>query len=128
MIQYKNSRFDDSIVDAMLVSNALSKQNGSKEKFTITDAIIMSIVHSYYFTGTKCFASNSYFAGRALTTEPTVQKSINKLCDIGFISKKSSYKDGMRHRVLIYNENVVEEFKTKMGDVLLDYDEDEDGD
>ena len=124
--EYTNSRFDDSIVDAMLVSNALNKQNGSKEKFTATDAIIMSIVHSYYYSDTKCFASNKFFAGRALTTEPTIQKAINKLCDLGFISKKSSYKDGIRHRVLIYNEDVVEEFKIKMGDVLLDYDEDED--
>lgn len=127
-IPYKNSRFDDSIVDAMLVSNIINKKNGSKEKFTFADATIMSIVHSYFYSDTRCFASNNYFAGRALTTEPTIQKSINKLCGLGFISRKSSYKDGIRHRVLVYNEDVVEKFKSEMNDVLFDYDDEENHD
>ena len=122
-IPYKNSRFDDSIVDAMLVSNALNKQNGSKEKFTSTDAIIMSIVHEYWYSKGTCAISNNYFAGRALTTEPTIQKSINKLCKLNFISKKIQYINGERHRVIIYNQDIVEEFKSQMANVLFDYEE-----
>ena len=122
-IPYKNSRFDDSIVDAMLVSNALNKQNGSKEKFTSTDAIIMSIVHEYWYSKGTCAISNNYFTGRALTTEPTIQKSINKLCKLNFISKKIQYINGERHRVIIYNQDIVEEFKSQMANVLFDYEE-----
>lgn len=125
-IPYKNSRFDDSIVDAMIISNTLDKQNGEKEKFNLIDAHIISVVHSYDFSNNTCFASNKYFANCLFTTEPTIQKSINKLCDLNFISKKISYKDGLRHRVLIYNEDVVEKFKTEMSEVLLDFNEGED--
>lgn len=111
MIQHKSSRFDDSIVDAMLVSNA---QNNSKEKFTATDAIIMSIVHEHFCSTGKCLVSNKYLSGRTLTTQATVQKSINKLCKLGFISKKVQCINGKRCRVIIYNQDVVEEFKLRM--------------
>ena len=121
--QYKNSRFDDSIVDAMLVSNALNKQNGSKEKFTATDAIIMSIVHEYWRSKGKCTVSNKYLSGRALTTQPTIQKAINKLCKLGFISKNTKYVDGKHSRTIIYNQDVVEEFKSMMNNIILDYEE-----
>ena len=39
-IPYKHSRFDDSVVDAMLTSNA---RNNLKEKFTLIDARSTSI-------------------------------------------------------------------------------------
>lgn len=111
MIQYKNSRFDDSIVDAMLVSNT---QSGSKEKFTATDAIIMSIIHEHFCSTGKCIVSNKYLSGRTLTTQATVQKSINKLCELDFISKKVQCINGKRCRVIIYNQDIVETFKSQI--------------
>lgn len=111
MISYKNSIFDDSIVDAMLVSNI---QNISKEKFTATDAIIMSIIHEHYCSTGKCIASNKYLSGRTLTTQATVQKSINKLCELGFISKKVQCINGKKCRVILYNKDVVDAFKLQM--------------
>lgn len=95
MIPYKNSRFDDSIAEAMLTSNAL---NNLKEKFTLIDAHIMSIVHEHWCSVGRCIMSNNYFAVR---TEATIQKSINKLCKLNFISKKIQYINGERHRVII---------------------------
>ena len=121
--QYKDSRFDDSIVDAMLVSNALNKQNSSKEKFTATDAIIMSIVHELWCSEGKCTVSNKYLSERALITQPTIQKSINKLCKLDFISKNTKYVDGKHSRTIIYNQDVVEEFKSRMNSIILDYEE-----
>ena len=53
---YKSFKFDNSIVDAMLVN----------------------IVHEHWYSKGTC-------AGRAPTT---IQKSINKLCKLNFISKK----------------------------------------
>lgn len=114
MIQYKNSKFDDSIVDAMLVSNA---QNGSAEKFTAIDAIIMSIVHEHWLSKGQCIVSNKYLSGRALTTQATIQKSINKLCQLNFIFKKVQCIDGKRCRIMIYNQDTVEAFKLQMNEI-----------
>lgn len=120
MIPYKNSRFDDSIVEAMLTSNAL---NNLKEKFTLIDAHIMSIVHEHWCSGGRCIMLNNYFAVRTFTTKATIQKSINKLCKLNFISKKIQYINGERHRVIIYNQDIVEEFKSQITNVLFDYEE-----
>lgn len=114
MIPYKNSRFDDSIVEAMLTSNAL---NNLKEKFTLIDAHIMN---EHWCSGGRCIMSNNYFAVR---TKATIQKLINKLCKLNFISKKIQYINGERHRVIIYNQDIVEEFKSQMTNVLFDYEE-----
>lgn len=54
MIPYKNSRFDDSIVDAMVISNTLDKQSGEKEKFNLIDAHIISVVHEHWCSGGRC--------------------------------------------------------------------------
>ena len=43
MIPYKNSRFDDSIVDAMV--------SGEKEKFNLIDAHIISVVYEHWCSG-----------------------------------------------------------------------------
>ena len=77
MIPYKNSRFDDSIVEAMVISNTLDKQSGKKEKFNLIDAHIISVVHSYNFSNNICFASNKYFANCLFTDKPTTSLVIN---------------------------------------------------
>ena len=115
MIPYKNSRFDDSIVEAMLTSNAL---NNLKEKFTLIDAHIMSIVHEHWCSGGRCIISNNYFAVRTFTTEATIQKSINKLCGLNFISKRVQYIRDKRHRVIVYNQDTVEIFKSHMSNIM----------
>ncbi len=119
-IPYKHSRFDDSVVDAMLTSNAL---NNLKEKFTLIDARIMSIVHEHWCSGGRCVMSNNYFAVHTFTTEATIQKSINKLCGLNFISKRIQYIKGKRRRVIIYNQDTVEIFKSQMSNIVKSVDE-----
>lgn len=120
---YKFIRYDEEIADAMAVFNELHKKDAARNKFTVVDAFILSLVHSYHYTNSRCFASNKYIASKVLTTEPTVQKSINKLSDMNFIDRKAAYNNGTKHRVLIYNEEAVEKFKFDMQNVLFEYDE-----
>lgn len=118
MVPYKNSRFDDSIVDAMVISNTLDKQSGEKEKFNLIDAHIISVVHEHWCSGGRCVMSNNYFAVRTFTTEATIQKSINKLCGLNFISKRIQYIRGKRRRVIIYNQDTIEIFKSQMSNIV----------
>lgn len=108
MNQYRHSPFDEEILDAMISYN---KNQPSSEKFTLVDARIISLIHSYSYTGTTCFASNQYLAEKCLTTTVTVQKSINRLINHNLIDKKISIHEGKRQRVLTYNETAADQFK-----------------
>ena len=106
MDQYKHSPFDEEILDAMIQHNQTAF-----EKFTILDARIISLIHSYDFYGQPFYASNQYIAERCLTTTVTVQKSINKLCDNNLIIKDVSFINGKKQRILRYNKEGVIKFK-----------------
>ena len=106
--QYKHSPFDEEMLTAMEIFNT---DRTSSEKFTLIDARIISLVHSYYYANKIFFASNKYLADKCFTTAATVQKSINKLCAYNLIHKKVSCIEGKKQRVLTYNEDGAEEFK-----------------
>lgn len=105
-MNYRHSPFDEEILDAMIQYNKTAA-----EKFTLVDARILSLVHSYDFYGQTFFASNQYIADRCLTTPVTVQKSINKLCDYELILKDVSYENGKKQRVLKFNAPGAIKFK-----------------
>lgn len=115
-IPYKHSPFDESILDAMFAYNQL---NFGQEKFSLVDARIISLIHSYHYNNKQFFGSNTYLAYKCMTTEPTVQKSINKLCALNFIAKKVSCQEGRKRRVLSYNEDAIEDFKKNMSAVEI---------
>ena len=108
MKDYKHSPFDEEILDAMIKYNI---DKPTREQFTLVDARIISLVHSYEYSGKTFFASNKYLAERCFTTQTTIQKSINKLLAHGFINKKVFCIEGRKQRILTYNEEAVEEFK-----------------
>lgn len=108
MTPYKHSPFDEEILNAMIAHNQTKPPS---EKFTLVDARIISLIHSYSYTGTTCFASNQYLAEKCLTTTVTVQKSINRLLNHDLIDKKISSHEGKRQRVLTYNETAANQFK-----------------
>jgi DNA-binding MarR family transcriptional regulator len=106
--KYKHSPFDEELFCAMEIFN---EGRPSSEKFTLVDARIISLVHSYDYANKVFFASNKYLADKCLSTAATVQKSINKLCLYNLIRKKVSCVDGKKQRVLTYNEEGAKKFK-----------------
>ena len=116
MKQYKHSPFDEEILEAMIRYNI---NKPPTERFSLIDARILSLIHSYSYTGTTCFASNQYLAEKCLTTPATVQKAINKLINHDLIDKKISYPDGKKQRILIYNEPAADKFKTSPEESLV---------
>lgn len=106
--QYRHSPFDEELFDAMEVFNS---NNPSSDKFTLIDARIISLVHSYTYGDKTFFASNKYLASKCLTTAATVQKSINKLLSHNLITKNVSCINGRKQRVLTYNEQGAKQFK-----------------
>jgi DNA-binding MarR family transcriptional regulator len=106
---YKHSPFDEELFEAMESYNA---QNPSPDRFTLVDARIISLVHSYDYGDKTFFASNQYLANKCLTTAATVQKSINKLCTHNLITKNVSCLNGRKQRVLTYNEEGAKQFKS----------------
>ena len=109
MNPYKHSRFDEEILEAMIYYNANNLE--SSNKFTLIDARILSLIHSYAYDNKTFFASNKYLADKCLTSQPTIQKCINRLIAQGLISKKVAHVNKHKQRVLIYNESAVEAFK-----------------
>lgn len=105
---YRHSPFDEEMYDAMTVFN---QNNPSIKQFNLTDARIISLIHSYYYSDMEFFASNKWLAEKSRCTPASVQKSINKLLLYGLINKKVSCVDGKKQRVLTYNEEAAEEFK-----------------
>jgi len=111
MQQYKHTPFDEETLEAMIQYNT---NNPSKNHFSLIDARIISLIHSYSYSEMLFFASNKYLAERCLTSSPTVQKSINKLLDHNFITKKVACINGRKQRILSYNEHAVDQFKKEM--------------
>lgn len=111
MNQYRHTPFDEEILDAMITYNS---DKPTTERFTLIDARILSLIHSFYYSNTTCFASNQYLADRCLTTPATVQKSINRLLNHDLINKIVSYPEGKRQRILVYNETAADEFKATL--------------
>ena len=107
-IPYRHSPFDEEIYDAMTVFN---KNKSSKEHFSLIDARIISLIHSYDYSDTLFFASNEYLAEKTRSTAATVQKSINKLYLYNLIDKKVYCVGGRKQRVLTYNEDAAQKFK-----------------
>lgn len=108
MNQYKHSPFDEEIFEAMVKYNV---NKPSAEKFTLIDARIISLIHSYDYANKTFFASNQYLAEKCMTTQATVQKSINKLCAHDLITKNVSCANGKKQRTLRYNEPGANKFK-----------------
>lgn len=106
--QYRHSPFDEELFEAMEIFNT---NKPSSERFTLVDARIISLVHSYSYGDKTFFASNQYLASKCLTTAATVQKSINKLLAYNLITKNVSCINGRKQRVLIYNEQGAKQFK-----------------
>lgn len=105
---YRHSPFDEEMYDAMTIFN---KDKPSAKQFTLVDARVISLIHSYYYSDMPFFASNKWLAEKSRCTPASVQKSINKLLLYGLIDKKVSCVEGRKQRVLTYNEDVAEEFK-----------------
>lgn len=108
MREYKHSRFDEEILDAMAAYNI---NKSTKDQFTLIDARILSLIHSYAYADKQFFASNAYLAEKCLTTQPTIQKSINRLMAHKFITKEVCCIDGHKKRIITYNDDIVEAFK-----------------
>lgn len=108
MIKYRYSSFDEELFDAMQVYNT---GKPSAEKFTLIDARIISLIHSYNFANQTFFASNQYLADKCLTTMATIQKSINRLCQHNLITKDVHCVNGIKKRILTYNEPGAQQFK-----------------
>lgn len=105
---YKHSPFDEELLEAMEIYN---EGKPSSQRFTLIDARIASLVHSYTYANKTFFASNNYIAQKCLTTAATVQKSINKLCAFSILTKNVSCSSGKKQRVLSYNETGAQDFK-----------------
>ena len=108
MNKYRHSPFEEEMFDAM---RAYNPNNPILEKFNLIDARLISLIHSYDFSGQTFFASNQYMADKCFTTAPTIQKSINKLCAHNLITKHVHCVNGIKKRVLNYNEDGAERFK-----------------
>lgn len=109
--KYKHTPFDDEASAAMINYN--STVTNASEQFTLLDAYILSIIHSYYYNNKSFFGSNEYLATKCFASCRSIQRSINKLCSYGFIKKQTEIKDNRKTRTLIYNPEAVEIFKSK---------------
>lgn len=109
MGSYKHSPFDEELTEAMIRFN---ENKPPTEKFTLIDARIISLVHSYTYSEKTFFASNQYLAEKCFTTAATIQKSINKLCAHGLINKEVFCVNGRKQRTLTYNEKGAQQFKS----------------
>lgn len=110
MLPYKHTPFDEEITAAMCAYNI---QNPTAEKFTLIDARILSLIHSYTYYDQPFFASNQYLAEKCFATPATIQKSINKLLAHELITKNVSCVSGKKQRVLTYNETGANKFKNE---------------
>lgn len=94
------SYLNEDLIDAMAAH---------KNKFTLIDARIISLIYSYSYSGQSFFASNKYLAEKCFTTPATIQKSINKLIANNLISKQVKCVNGHKQRLLSYNKDTVEQ-------------------
>lgn len=113
---YRHSPFDEELFDAM---GAYNINKPSSERFTLIDARIISLVHSYDYSNKTFFASNQYLAEKCYSTPATIQKSINKLYSHGLINKNVSCINGRKQRILVYNEDGAKKFKEDPNGVKL---------
>ena len=112
MDPYKHSPFDEDLTEAMILFN---ENKPPTEKFTLIDARIISLVHSYTCANKTFFASNQYLAEKCFTTAATIQKSINKLCTHNLLDKQVFCVNGRKQRTLTYNEQGAQQFKSSLG-------------
>lgn len=110
MRQYRHSRLDEEIKDAMMYYNANHPELSQADKFNMVDAYILSLIHSYAYNNKYFFASNKYLADKCLVSQPTIQKSINKLIKHKLVTKSRTCIKGQPQRILLYDEAAIEEF------------------
>ena len=86
------------------ITRALKHYNEitTNSKFTILDGNILCMVKSFSDNGSKFFMSEKEIAENTISSEKTVQRSINRLCEAGLLKKEKDYTDGKCRRVLIY--------------------------
>lgn len=106
---YRHSPFDEDMYDAM---TAFNENKPPSKQFSLIDARLISLVHSYYYSDKTFFASNKWIAEKSRCTPASAQKSINKLLLYGLIDKKVSCVEGKKQRILTYNEPTAEQFKS----------------
>ena len=79
------------------------------EKLTFLDGALICFIKSFQDNNQKFFISNKELARIFIANESTIQRSINKLTKMGFLSSEKIYSGQLPRRYLTYNEAKLQE-------------------
>ena len=93
------------------ITRAMSHYNKtqSKIRFTTLDATLLNLVRSFSESKTEFYMSNKELSQILIADPSTVQRSVDKLVDLEFIIKKITYVNNRPKRILIYQEDNINE-------------------
>lgn len=92
------------------IMEAMSKHNKIMPgpRFNTIDGNILSIVKSFYDSGSVFFMSNQQLANITISSQSAVKRSIDRLLQAGLIKKENHYVAGKPQRILIYQQDEVQ--------------------
>lgn len=110
MARDSNYQNHSKISEAMHIHNTIMPG----PKFTLLDFNILCLVKSFYSSGAKCYITNAQLATQLLSSEKTVRRSIDRLCEAKLIRKELINGKRSNGRYLIYQSKQVNTFITEM--------------
>lgn len=92
------------------IMHALNKHNNllPNPRLTLLDGAILCLAKSFYETDRKLYMSNKEL-GKLLLSDPgTIQRSIDRLVEAGFLSKEKEYIASKQRRYLTYKPEAIQ--------------------
>ena len=79
------------------------------DKLTLLDGSLICFIKSFQDNGQKFFISNKELARIFIANESTIQRSINKLTQMGLLKSEKIYSGQLPRRYLTYSETKLQE-------------------
>jgi predicted transcriptional regulator len=81
-----------------------------KERMTLLDGAILSLIKSFSESGKQFYMSNKEMKKIFASDPGTIQRSIDRLVSMGLMDKTKEYINQRPRRYLTYNKEAVEKF------------------
>lgn len=110
MAKEYNYRNYSRISEAMRIHNAIMPG----DKFTLLDFNLLCLIKSFYKAGQKFYITNDKLANQLLSSEKSIRRSIDRLCEAQLIKKELINGKRNNGRYLIYQPDKVDTFIAEM--------------
>jgi predicted transcriptional regulator len=110
MARKSNYQNHSEISEAMRIHNTIMPE----PKFTLVDLNLLCLVKSFHAANRQCYITNEQLAGLLLSSEKTIRRSIDRLCEAKLIRKELINGKRNNGRYLIYQADKVDTFVHEM--------------